>query len=522
MENHAPMGRMMALATRYEVSTQVASSGVADRLPAMCGSATLATLVSSTSMKVASITVMATIHGLITGRNGITELLGVERLQLADAVRQVGPRLVITVEGGDLVVAGARQPVLRLNHFHVVGDARLKAVAGLFHFLARQLDAQFGDVHLAPRAAQLSDGGLDVEHDAVAHFLLLLLQLADGEFGAAALRLYAPAGEERHVEVGRVAVDRDGVTVVEPLLGPEAADRNLGQPGIRGGAQFQLSALLLGQDLAQLGASLPGALQGLIEIDFRGLEEDRRVGQFDALFGIDVEQPGQTVKRGLQLGAGHDQALLLILKLHIGAQGIDAGADAVLLQIGRLIVYGLRQIDARPGGIDIGGGALAAEILRHQKQHALLANGGLLGARGIDAGLAGAIAAPEREIQHRGIEAGADLLVAVRSNVLGEAGDAETEGRFQVGAVDGLAGAAADLRSEGGAREIAFLLALRHAQIGQNHPRILFERQLDGVAQGELEGRGILGESAGSERQEYRNPQLHGPGKCTRSAKDAA
>ncbi len=35
----------------------MASSGVAERLPAMCGSATLATLVSSTSMKVASITV---------------------------------------------------------------------------------------------------------------------------------------------------------------------------------------------------------------------------------------------------------------------------------------------------------------------------------------------------------------------------------------------------------------------------------------------------------------------------------
>src|ERR1039458_6748586 len=111
----------------------------------MCGSATLATLVSSTSMKVASITVMAMIHGLMTGRNGMAGLLGVERLQLADAVRQVGPRLVITVQCGDLVVAGARQPVLRLNHFYVVGDTRLKAVAGLFHFLARQFDAQISD-----------------------------------------------------------------------------------------------------------------------------------------------------------------------------------------------------------------------------------------------------------------------------------------------------------------------------------------------------------------------------------------
>src|ERR1039457_912139 len=266
MENHAPMGRMMALATRYEVSTQVASSGVADRLPAMCGSATLATLVSSTSMKVASITVMAMIHGLMTGRNGMTALFGVQRLHLPDAVRQVCPRLVKAVQGGDLVVAGARQPVLRLNHFHVIGHARLKAVAGLFHFLARQLDAELGDVHFAARAAQLGDRRLHVEHDAVAHFLLLLLQLADGEFRARSLRLYAPAGENGHIEVGRVAVDRDGGAAVEPLLGPEAGDRNLRQTGVRGGAQFRLGALLLGQDLAQFGASLPGALPGLVVV----------------------------------------------------------------------------------------------------------------------------------------------------------------------------------------------------------------------------------------------------------------
>ena len=40
---------------------------VAERLPAMWGSATLATLVSSTSMKVASMTVRAMAQGLISG-----------------------------------------------------------------------------------------------------------------------------------------------------------------------------------------------------------------------------------------------------------------------------------------------------------------------------------------------------------------------------------------------------------------------------------------------------------------------
>ena len=57
-------GRMIAFATRYDVSTQVDSSIVAERLPAMCGSDTLTTVVSSTSMKVANMTAIATIHGL--------------------------------------------------------------------------------------------------------------------------------------------------------------------------------------------------------------------------------------------------------------------------------------------------------------------------------------------------------------------------------------------------------------------------------------------------------------------------
>src|SRR5262245_64942514 len=58
------IGRMMALATRYDVSAQVASSVLAAMLLAMCGSDTFTTVVSSTSMKVANITAIATIHGL--------------------------------------------------------------------------------------------------------------------------------------------------------------------------------------------------------------------------------------------------------------------------------------------------------------------------------------------------------------------------------------------------------------------------------------------------------------------------
>ena len=58
------IGSTTAFETRYDVSTQVLSSWLTDRLPAMCGSETLAMLVSSTSMKVAIVTTSAIAHGL--------------------------------------------------------------------------------------------------------------------------------------------------------------------------------------------------------------------------------------------------------------------------------------------------------------------------------------------------------------------------------------------------------------------------------------------------------------------------
>src|SRR5579872_765786 len=70
-ENQPLIGRTIALETRYDVSTQVLSSTLAERLPAMCGSETLATLVSRTSMNVASVTVSAMIQGFTGARSAL-------------------------------------------------------------------------------------------------------------------------------------------------------------------------------------------------------------------------------------------------------------------------------------------------------------------------------------------------------------------------------------------------------------------------------------------------------------------
>src|SRR5579884_35851 len=64
------IGRIIAFATRYEVRVQVVSSMVAERLPAMCGSETLTTVVSRTSINVLDITAIATSHGLTSAGRG--------------------------------------------------------------------------------------------------------------------------------------------------------------------------------------------------------------------------------------------------------------------------------------------------------------------------------------------------------------------------------------------------------------------------------------------------------------------
>src|ERR1700676_2835796 len=69
IEESQPLkGRTMAFETRYEVRTQVLSSCPAERLPAMCGNATLDMEGSSTSINVANVTVIAMIQGLTAGR----------------------------------------------------------------------------------------------------------------------------------------------------------------------------------------------------------------------------------------------------------------------------------------------------------------------------------------------------------------------------------------------------------------------------------------------------------------------
>src|SRR6202049_2372560 len=70
LANQPLIGSTMAFETKYDVSTQVLSSLLAPTFPAMCGNATLAMLVSSTSMNAARATTTAMSQGVCFGRHG--------------------------------------------------------------------------------------------------------------------------------------------------------------------------------------------------------------------------------------------------------------------------------------------------------------------------------------------------------------------------------------------------------------------------------------------------------------------
>ena len=293
----------------------------------MWRSATLATLVSSTSMKVASITVKAMIHGLIDrGRCAACAtgmLLGVERLHLADAVGEVGARLVVAVERRDLVVAGAGQGVLGLDHFDIVGDAGLKAIARLLHFLPRQLDAEVGDIDLAARAGQLGDRQFSLPARcgcAISCSCCFSWRMASSALRA--LGLNAAAGEERDIDDRLVAIDRDGGAVVESLFAPEAADGERAAGAASAAARSSSSARCSWERSWRSSGRACQARSSVWSASTSGVSKKLTWSASSTrVCGSTLRRRQRPKSEVSQLRARHDQALLFVLQLRRWSAG---------------------------------------------------------------------------------------------------------------------------------------------------------------------------------------------------------
>src|SRR5439155_14094788 len=163
--SHPLMGRIMALETRYDVSTQVLSSLLAPRLPAMCGSATLAMLVSSTSMNAAIATTMAISQGLNRGFQGASTMGAVSATSAIDSLDvDLGFDRHSRTQSVIVVLAGVQIDAHRnaLNHLHIIPRGVL-----------RRQQAESGPAGAADClqfAGVFSTEGVDAELDALAGF----------------------------------------------------------------------------------------------------------------------------------------------------------------------------------------------------------------------------------------------------------------------------------------------------------------------------------------------------------------
>jgi hypothetical protein len=96
-----------------------------------------------------------------------------------------------------------------------------------------------------------------------------------------------------------------------------------------------------------------------------------------------------------------------------------------------------------------------------------------------------------------------------RAGVLGQAGEAGAERGLDIEAVVASAEGAVHLGQQGGARHARILPALGNVQVGQNHLRILPQRQGDGVFEAELERCGILRQGGRRQRQDDQSEAIH-------------
>ncbi len=188
-------------------------------------------------------------------------------------MREVGARLVVAVQGRNLVVVGAGQLVLRRNHFDIVGHAGLKAVARLRHFFVRQIHAQIGDIHLGARGFQLRDGGFHFERDPVPQVRLLLRELLQFDVSLCDLAFDSAAGKKRNLEIRFVIVGRNHAGGRQTLHRPGAGEAHLRQSLIPRFLLLQCGGTHLGGQGLHLGTLGEGPFHALIGAKFLRAEE---------------------------------------------------------------------------------------------------------------------------------------------------------------------------------------------------------------------------------------------------------
>ena len=117
--------------------------------------------------------------------------------------------IIVVVETGDVLLVRARDGLLRLHHFHGIGDTRAETIARLSQRLFRQINVAARHINLLRRRLQVQQRRAHIGVDLRAQIVQALAALLESRIGLQNITMNATTLKDRnrqrsaHVEYRR-------------------------------------------------------------------------------------------------------------------------------------------------------------------------------------------------------------------------------------------------------------------------------------------------------------------------------
>ena len=239
------------------------------------------------------------------------------------------------------------------------------------------MESKVGDVDVFACGIKIVNRRLHFANDTRLQELTILrdtplLQVCVSNFG-----MNPPTGEERDIEVDLIAVRWNAIIEARALVKPVSGKVDLREALFRRRFLFQMRDSLLRRLRLHLRAVHQRSVDGYCSFNLRQVEELQFVGERRLLVARKIEQFGQDVVRSVCRSLRVDQILSFVLQLDLRASGVDVQAYSRPLQIRRLLVKTLGEIDPDFCGIVRGKCAEDQNVLGYNCRGDIFARYGL-------------------------------------------------------------------------------------------------------------------------------------------------
>ena len=423
-------------------------------------------------------------HGA-TGRQiayGFPMILSNVLLRIAHGARQRELRVRMAGYGKNVVLLRAGQFVLGGDHLNVVGRARLKTVLREFKFALRQILPFLGNGDLFGRGLEIQQRLADILFDAAAQIGDLIVDALDaaGKF----LRLaVAIAIKDRKVDL---ALNQAGALHASDAAANPAVVSVDAELWIVAGAA---GALLLDQSLALPGKrKIVGAREECRGHEALGLRLSQglileRLGQFQRRARTHAQIAREGQQRLLVLVLRHQQSLLVIRQLHLGAQHVNARRGSRIVLVFRQLVQSIRVRHPGLGSVGTRRSRLGIQIEAGNRANDEIARILIIHLASIKRAFAGFPSAITLKIDDVLLRINAKIVVGKRPHHLGHARQRNPESA-QIAVLHVGIGLRADPRKQRGRQAAqAGALGFLNPRAGDQHVEVGLQRLLNRILQ---------------------------------------